>query len=104
MTNSMLTWCAAVLVACSSISIARPSNPVLNPDSNFVDTFCSKIESYQQGSNHYFICLETGRRLSAMGVTGQQLVDEVCGELADLFYDEGSVSRCYLDGNALLGE
>jgi hypothetical protein len=86
------------------MAAARPSNPVLSPGSDFVQSFCSKVESYQQGSNHYFLCLESGQRLIAQGVTGQQLIDELCSELADLFYDESSVSRCYRDGNALLGE
>ena len=104
MTTSTLSICGVALIAWSTMAGARPSNPVLSPGSDFVQTFCSKVEAYQQGSNHYLVCLDSAQRLVAQGVTGQQLVDEVCGELADLFDDESSVSRCHRDGNALLGE
>lgn len=104
MTTSALSICGFALIAWSGVASARPSNPVLSPGSDFVQTFCGKVESYQPGSNHYFVCLDSGQRLVAQGATGQQLIDELCIELSDLFYDESSVSRCYRDGNALLGE
>ena len=104
MTTSTLSICGAALLTWSTMAGARSFNPVLSPGSDFVQIFCSKVEAYQQGSNHYLVCLDSAQRLVALGVTGQQLVDDVCSELADLFDDESSVSRCHRDGNALLGE
>ena len=94
----------AMILTSTTLATARPSQPVLSPDTGFVETFCKAVESYQPGSNHYFTCLNTGHELSAQGATGQQLVEGICESLADLFYDSSSLGRCYQDGSQLLGE
>ncbi len=69
----------------------------------FGKAFCSKVESYQPGSNHYFVCLSKTAQLTEEGVAGADLVEGVCTELRDLFDDDTSYGRCLADGMDLVG-
>ena len=90
----------ATLTVSTSPSLAAPLAPATTA---LVRELCTKIESYQPGSEHYFLCLSTGKRLLKAGVTGTELVLRTCDEVRDLFYDRGSYDRCRQDGASLVG-
>lgn len=104
MKNLLLKSAIGITLTCAPLKAALASNPVLAPGGDFVENLCKTVESYQPGSQHYFVCLNTGHELLAQGATGSQLVEGICESLADLFYDSSSLSRCYQDGSQLLGE